>query len=422
MSISSSRFLFWIAYFLTIFFCFFFFSHTDPIYTIGESLSYLNGHGKDFYDFNSQKIGDTPYLPTIYGIIALWNALLMSFTSFDPNKLQSWLLNTPGNKLGGHNYFIVITWYKCLLVLFSALTFFILRRIADLLPKNNLRIEILFITSPFVIFSVLIFSGYDIFSVFFTLLGVYFYLQKRILFFSIAFSIAITCKFFALAIFIPLLLLAEKNLYKIIFYSFMASVFCLIYYIFYMDNLSFLRNILMVVDNKINKAPLNASKITLFSSYILLCFYSFFKKNMSSNEWIKKAIFISYSSYVFLLLSVKWHPNWILIIIPFLLLTSSYIKNKKLFFYFEALAFLAFIGLCTNVWVDNVDQKMITQGPLSFLLPNSYDYKISDFFNIHALDNSGIHLKTILLLVLYSYFLYPLYEFILEEYEKNKRR
>jgi hypothetical protein len=142
---------------------------------------------------------------------------------------------------------------------------------------------------------------------------------------------------------------------------------------------------------------------------------------MPRNERIKKAIFISYSSYVLLLLSVKWHPNWILIIIPFLLLTSSYIKNKKLFFYFEALAFLAFIGLCTNVWVDNVDQKMITQGPLSFLLPNSYYYRISDIFNIHAFDNSGIHLKTILLLVLYSYFLYPFYEFILEEYEKNKR-
>ena len=63
--------------------------------------------------------------------------------------------------------------------------------------------------------------------------------------------------------------------------------------------------------------------------------------------------------------------------------------------------FISFILLTTNIWKDNVDQKMITQGPISKILPD-VQIQIAEFLDVS-------HFKTIVIVIFYIYLLHPLW-------------
>ena len=115
-------------------------------------------------------LGGNDYLPTLYVIFSLWNMPIhfLDLTSLQTLNNFQWDLATP----------FEIAWWKTLLALFYIGTVVLIHKIASLIQtprKTDLSIvSTLFATSPFVIFSVFIFSGYDVISVFFTLLGFYY--------------------------------------------------------------------------------------------------------------------------------------------------------------------------------------------------------------------------------------------------------
>lgn len=417
---SLSKHLGWSFYILTILFCFLFFSHTDPIYTLSASFSYLTGHISDFYDFNSKEIGEVVYLPTVYGLIAVWFLPFKWLSGLNFNDLQIFLSDTPMNQLHGFTYTSILLWYKLLLALLCYLTFRFFKKISRLIPQNTIKNELALITSPFAIFSVLIFSGYDIFGVFFTILGLYYYLKKDVIKFVAAFSFAISCKFFAIIVFIPLLLLVEKNILRIAQLSFFAISLCVIYFLYYMGNESFVDNVLLIAKQKSSSDSLISTKHLCGLIYLCVCFYAYKIKKMTYSLFVNKTIFISYISYLLMFFSVKWHPNWILLIVPFMAISYSYIKNYAWVFWFEFFGFISFVVLISNIWVDNVDQMMLIHGPLSQLIGETYFFHIADVLNMHSLDAVGIHLKPFLLLAFYAYLLHPLLILFSESYAKKK--
>ena len=411
----------WVLYALTLLICFLFFSHTDPIYTISASFSYLNDHISDFYDYNSKSIGEVVYLPTVYGLISAWFLPFKWFSSVNFTDLQNFLSNTPLNQLHGFRYAWILIWYKLLLILFSYLTYKVFKKTSVLIPKNNIQNELLLITSPFAIFSVLIFSGYDIFGVFFTALGLYYYLKKDFFKFALAFSLAISCKFFAVIIFIPLLLLVEKNFVRLSLYFLLAIGLCAFYFLLYVSNESFLDNVLLIAKQKTNSDSLFSIKYLCGLIYLIICFYAYQLKKLTYYHFIKNAIFISYISYLLIFFAVKWHPNWILIIVPFIALSYSFIKSYACIFWLEFFGFISFIVLISNIWMDNVDQMMFIHGPLSYLISDTYYFHIADIINMDSLDNLGIHLKPFLLLVFYIYLLHPFLLLFAEAYVPKKK-
>lgn len=78
---------------------------------------------------------------------------------------------------------------------------------------------ILYLSSGIFFFAEVVIGGYDIISVAFTLLGIYCYLEKKNKGFVLAFAVAIAMKMFALWIFIPLVLLKEKRIWRIVLYA-----------------------------------------------------------------------------------------------------------------------------------------------------------------------------------------------------------
>lgn len=313
----------------------------------------------------------------------------------------------------------MILWYKTLLLLSLFAVIHYIEKISRTITDNSVENHIYFATSPFVIFSVMIFSGYDILGVLFCIIGFYYFLKNNLFLFSIYFSLAISFKFFALIIFIPLILIREKNLIKIIKYSLISGGICFISLLAFISNKSFTENVFFMLQNKLlNGESFSFYKISLLIAYIYLCLYCFYLKNIPKDQLIKKSIFACYISYLILFFYVKWHSQWILIIMPFTALINSYLKNKKLCLAFEVIGFTSFFVLTVNIWKDNIDQKMLSDGALGKFL-GLYQNRIADFIDVHYLDQYGINLKPFFIGLIFLYLLHPI---IIYYYEKKYKK
>ena len=101
---------------------------------------------------------------------------------------------------------------------FSAyLIFMLCKKLGINKEKTNYSVY-LFLSSPILIFGIVIFNQYDIISVMLTVISLFCFLDKKYYKFSFIISFAICFKLFALFIFIPLILLVEKRLLKIFNY------------------------------------------------------------------------------------------------------------------------------------------------------------------------------------------------------------
>lgn len=141
----------------------------------------------------------------IYAIFALYNFPLwiwekitdLSFISFFPTRI----------------YIKGIIW------LFSGLSAFFIYKIAvqcGTKRENAIWAPIIFLSSGIFFATEVTIGGYDIISVAFSLLGIYGFLKKNDKCFLISFAIAIATKLFAFWLFVPLLLLREKKILKLI--------------------------------------------------------------------------------------------------------------------------------------------------------------------------------------------------------------
>lgn len=141
----------------------------------------------------------------IYAIFALYNFPLwiwekltgLSFISFFPTRI----------------YIKGIIW------LFSGLSAFFIYKIAvqcGTKRENAIWAPIIFLSSGIFFATEVTIGGYDIISVAFSLLGIYGFLKKNDKCFLISFAIAIATKLFAFWLFVPLLLLREKKIWKLV--------------------------------------------------------------------------------------------------------------------------------------------------------------------------------------------------------------
>ena len=192
----------------------------DIILTTNHSISFYDLLSKNdlihFYSENyiiNGPLGTThmTYDFPIFAIMVLWNIPLL--------LLQ---------KIFGivwYNNLISILYAKSILILFAILSLWIMKKILVLLNKTQEDIKwykFLFVSSPIFLMVLGLFGGYDIISIFFSLVGIYYYLQDKDKQFVLFFALAISLKLFALVLFIPLLLLKYKKISKILLYGFLS--------------------------------------------------------------------------------------------------------------------------------------------------------------------------------------------------------
>ena len=196
-----------IFYCISLLVCFLGFLQSDLVHTFTSSYTYVNGYFFDFYEHNKTYVGGNDYLPLVYIIFALWSLPFIGLNLLDVPDSSSVIGYIPTISE------VII--FKAILAICFFLSALLVHKISKLIYSEDLKKgyqpAILFISSPIAIFAVFIFSQYDIFNVVFTLLGLYSYFKKNFLRFALYFSVAISFKFYAVIIYLPLVLLIEKR-------------------------------------------------------------------------------------------------------------------------------------------------------------------------------------------------------------------
>jgi hypothetical protein len=394
-----SKLDYWV-YGLSLALCFLLFKQSDLTHTNASSFAYLYGHFWDFYDYNSNRMGDNNYLPIFYWFFAIWNIPLKLLGFIPEVTSETWMQATV----------IQTIWSKLLLAIFFFASVSLVRKIANqiciTLPANqelrNERIpELLFATSPIAIFAIFIFGGYDIFALFFMLLGLHAYFSKDFKWFVVWFSVAISFKYFAAFAYLPLVLIIEKRLIYLAIYGLFGLLITAVQFALYWHSDVFTAQIFGLATAKATGNGINIRFLVANSFYLGMCAYLYFSKlnfNEDTTKWQQRAITACILSYALLFSWVLWHPQWVILITPFTALSYLFIRNQKTMLFIEILGYLGFAVYCMNNWVGNVDNTMLSGGVFADLLPP---------ISVLASDITGRHWMPLSRILFYGFLYFP---------------
>ena len=342
--------------------CYMLFQQTDLFHTSTSSYAFLNGHISDYYDYNNKILpGWDLYLPLVYILFALWNIPLKLFGLMHDPAVSGITLSIPE-----------LAWTKLLIAVFYFATAYVLFLIGKTLSGESQKakyIAVIFATSPIAIFAAFIFGQYDIIGVFFTMVGFYFYVRRDYFKFSLFFSLAISLKMFPLVVFLPLLLLVEKRILPILKYGLVALAATALQIVMFYHNVTFRSDFFSVASGRMsllaefNLSPVNSAPY-LIIFLTIICIYAYIKEVDLGLEQFRTAINISLLSYAVLFSTVFWHPQWLLMIVPFFALSYLFIKEAWKSYLIDIAGMLAFIYITVNQWENNVDVTMLSHGLL----------------------------------------------------------
>lgn len=344
----------WIIWGVLAFFCFISFQHSDIWHTGGSSIAYLQGHILDFYDYNVGTMGGCAYMPTTYAIFAVWNipVYLLGLIT-EPTMITS---------VGVH------LWYKLLTTIFYMLTAYYMAKICRLRGmdhRTSLWVAFLFVSNPISMFSQFMFGQYDIITAFFMVLGIYYYFKDDRKKFITFFAIAVTCKYFALLIFVPMLLMKEKKILRIIIDGLGVISLFAVEVLIYMHSVGFRDGVFgfnatgYVMNVGFGNGFVYVSIVPVL--WVLVCGISYFVKfpEEKKDEWM--LFLLNITMFIVFGLSF-WHPQWLLLAVPFWTFAVAKSKHFKIYILLDLMLYGAFIIFATSFWTLAVDQHLFVAG------------------------------------------------------------
>lgn len=401
-------------------FCFLLFSHVDIATTAQNSSSYLNGNILNFYSSCHDLNGGygANYLPTTFIVYAIWN-LPLKILSLIPEDWGAWSsIFTLWNKL-----LPTIVYFCCSLLIYKICT----NRLKLSLNDSKIAV-ILFLSSPVGFYSQFIFGQYDIFTVLFMLIGIYFYFDisasvKSTYYFIGSFAIAITFKYFALLIFLVLLLLKEKSIWSIIKNSILVFFPTLllggIYYIFDYD--AFSKSVLgfSALDYTQNGGIPIANFVNIQIApviVILILAFSYFTKCKNNSEFFSYSIHFCCGICFALFGLMKWHPQWLLFAVFFWNISFILHKQTSVFLWIDTIFGVIFNVFISITFADIADQSLLKNGILSSKLfyKDGINTTMADIYPFHSKDLCFSILFSIMLI----YFIYSHPKFCI--FSKNR--
>lgn len=230
--------------------------------------------------------------------------------------------------------FGVILWYKTLAMLIA---FGSVQKFYKILKKANLSKEtigtgcFLFASSLFFVMPVMFMGCYDGILVFFILWGIEKYLENPSGYkwiFVLAF--AATFKMFALFLFIPLLLYKEKRILACLWKIILAFIPTLFFTLLFAGSETYRDTTSAFLPQFVERVlastfPGGNSPIPIMIAlWIALCIWAYMQnREQDYKELLKYVSWMGMATYSLIFLFVYCHPQWILILAPFIYLTMA---------------------------------------------------------------------------------------------------
>jgi len=301
----------------------------------------------------------------IYIFFGLWNLPLWIYTSLTG---AHWELS----------YFAIL-YAKLFLVVLTILAFIVMNQILKyfgFLKEDQKMYQFLFLSSSLTLMVLAMFGGYDILSIIFVLLGIYFYLKDDLLKFIFFFAIAISLKLFALFIFIPLLLLKEKNIWKILGYGLLSLSILVLSKFIYWNAPMYYESMHAFEDNMFGKLSLSYiptpfGNVSIFMTiYILICCWCYGKKFQDKKIGDLYTMYLPLVIYGFFCIFCQSHPQWIILLIPYMIFFLVYNKQNKTFnLILESVFSVSMLGIFYQVYTWVFNPSLMNHMLLSRLVP-----------------------------------------------------
>jgi len=203
----------------------------------------------------------------------------------------------------------------------------------------------LFAANPLTIYSIYWFGGYDIFGLTFTMLGLHAFLQRRHWRFVLWFALATPFKFYALIAFLPLLLLDEKNVWKLLrslLVAAMPTLACLLLTLLDPGATPLAR--LRQVQGSTLAIGSGMYPAILPLAFLAICLFAYMKRPAHEQERQKYAVLLPLAAMSALFACIFWYMQWLILLMPWLALAFLFSSNRKYSLLFDtATAALLFI-------------------------------------------------------------------------------
>lgn len=377
--------------------------HSDVKLT-GNRSFLMYKHFADFYEASYRQSGGywANYLPSTFIAYAIWN-LPLYLTGHAPEAILT-------------NSFVNMMWYKFLPVILYFVTAQLMYRIGMKLgfgEKKSLLCKFAFLVFPMGVFSQFIFSQYDIFTVFFMVLGLYLYLEGKMWQFALAFGMAATFKYHAVLYFLVLILLREKKIRNLLRYAVIMAVPLMVEILPNLGSEAFRRNVFGFGALDYVKKPFALgffSGINLLAAVAAFVLVWAYQKKVEEEETLASwAIFfcvaVSFAIFGF----STWNPQWILLMAPFLVLNIFMNQNGNLLLMITNIFMVAMYIFCSQ---SMVDERVLNGGILKYLLKDrTFAVRMWDIYRFH--DQELLCTAMWIVLLLYVVFGHP-------RYHKNK--
>ncbi len=315
---------------------YFFMSHPDLWETANHSYVFLesiaSGNVFDFYS-NCAAHNNTYY----YINVANYN--IMIYALFGLWELPVFLFNTifglPLNEV------FIIYWAKAVPVAFFVGCGYMVKQIGLQLGFDDAKASMaamFFLFNPVAFFSPMVMGQYDTLCLFFTLWALVYYLKGDMTKFSLVIGAGVVFKFFPLMILVPLVLIREKKILNIVKYGLMSLWLYIPTTLLYWGKTG---NAAVFTQQMIDRMFVVRENMgmrempVLILLYALVVFVSFVwaPKKAATQKYM--AVYIPMVVFGLLFNYIYWHPQWLVLMIPFVVLTTFTLENKAPWFYLD---------------------------------------------------------------------------------------
>lgn len=376
----------------------------DLMITGNTAWQLWNSHFTNFYEVVMawEDSASANYMPTTYILFGLWILPLK-------------LLGYEAPVTAGTNVLRYVLWYKLLPVLFYAGCAYLIYKIAREMKFGDLKARwcaFAFVTAPVAVYSQFIFSQYDSFTLFFMLLGIYFYLKDKTPGFIIGFAIAASFKYYAILFFAVVLMIREKRIGWIILKMLGAAALDILYLAIFLRSHAFSECIFgfnaMDYIKQSDFSTILGSVSFMQVAVIVICAWSYFVEVTNKTDAFRWAVFLCCGLCFALFGLSTFHPQWLLIAVPFWLFGAMMHRRREVFMWLDMLFGMVFYLFAYMFWANIGDDVCLYNGVWRWLLNGRiFPTHIADL--IPYSNSDQLYTVIVALMLIFFVFQHPKY-------------
>lgn len=325
----------WIVFSILCVLAYAFFIHTDILEISSHSYIFLDSIFKGRFFSYYQYVAEHPFGKELYYLNNA-NYNITTYAVFGIFQLPIYIFNAI---FGTFNETLLYYVAKFVGVAFFFACISVVRKIALLLKLDSKTANyaaLFFALSPVAFFSPLMMSQYDSLPLFLALLGILYWMRGDVAKCVLWMGLGAACKFYVLLLLVPLVLLREKRVLRIIKYGVMSLWLIIPTTLLFLGRIPDANNFNSIMVGRLLEVKFSAaSNIPVFLTlYLILCAAAFLwtpKKDHTERVGMWLCLMVT---CLFALL-VLWHPQWLILLVPFVVLTTMLEKNRIVWWWLD---------------------------------------------------------------------------------------